>query len=285
MNVHEGDYILKIDGKPVTKDVDPNALLFGTVGLSESVTVNSSGSLEGAHTVSVVPIADEMQLRLEDWIASRKAYVQKASGGQIAYVYVSDMEEAGANDFAKYYYPNVMKPGIIIDVRGNGGGGISGNLLNDLSSKISGFFAHRSGGEFWREAWAPMGQVVAVTNEFAFSDAEYFSEMFKRLKIGPLVGHRTGGGEVGSGNGYKMVDGGSVYIPNYGAWVPGEWVIEGRGAVPDYEVDQDPASVMAGRDPQLDKAIQLIMDNLKKHPFVIPTHPPFPVKLHGSQGG
>jgi tricorn protease len=123
-----------------------------------------------------------------------------------------------------------------------------------------------------------------VTDEFAFSDGEYFSEFFKRLKIGPLVGHRTGGGEVGSGGGYRLMDGGVVYIPNYGAWVPGEWVVEGRGAVPDYEVDQDPTDVMAGRDPQLDKAISLIMDNLKVHPFKRPQHPPFPVKLGGSRG-
>jgi len=217
-------------------------------------------------------------------VAGRKAYVNKASAGRIAYVYVGDMGQEGAREFARDYYPNVMKPGIIVDVRGNGGGGISGNLLSDLSGKITGYFAHRSGGTFWRERWAPMGQVVALTDEYAFSDAEEFCEMFKRLKIGPLVGHRTGGGEVGSGNGYPMMDGGDVYIPNYGAWVPGEWVIEGRGAVPDYEVDQDPADVMAGKDPQLDKAIDVILENLKKHPFEVPEHPPFPVKLGGSSG-
>jgi tricorn protease len=193
------------------------------------------------------------------------------------------MGAMGARQFAQAYYPNVDKPGIIIDVRGNGGGNISGNVLNDLGSRITGYFSFRAGGTYRREGWAPLGQVVAVTNEWAFSDGDYFSEFFKRLKIGPLVGHRTGGGVVGAG-GYRLMDGGGIGIPNYGAWVPGEWIVEGRGAVPDVEVDQDPAAVMAGKDPQLDKAIEIILDNLKKHPFQKPVHPPFPVKLGGSRG-
>lgn len=284
IGVKEGDYIFKVRGNAVSRDVDPAALLVGSAGLTVSLTVNSKPTEAGARNVLVVPIANESDLRLEEWINGRKKYVEKASGGQIGYVYVGDMEAAGANQFARQFYPNSDKPGIIVDVRGNGGGNISGNLLNDLSSKVTGYFTMRSGGTFWREHWAPLGQVVAVTNEFAFSDGEYFSEFFKRLKIGPLVGHRTGGGEVGSGGGYQMTDGGSVFIPNYGAWVPGEWVIEGRGAVPDFEVDQDPTAVMAGKDPQLDKAISIILENLKKHPYKTPEHPPFPVKLGGSRG-
>ncbi len=285
LNVHEGDYLLKIGGRDLSKNTSPEELLLGTAGLTTSITVNSTGSPIGARTVSVVPIAQENSLRSQEWINSRKVYVEKASGGQIGYVYVSNMSAVGSNQFAKYYYPNTRKPGIIVDVRGNGGGSISGNLLNDLASKVTGYFSFRSGGNYWREGWAPLGQVVALTNEYAFSDGEYFSEFFKRLKIGPLVGHRTGGGEVGSGGGYRMMDGGAVYIPNYGAWIPGQWVIEGKGAIPDFEVEQDPASVMAGKDPQLDKAIAIIMEGLREHPFVRPQHPPFPVKLGGSQGG
>jgi tricorn protease len=284
VNVKQGDYLLKIDGRPLRKDEDPESLLLGTAGHTIAVTTNSTPSLVGSKTTMIVPIANDLGLRHLDWVKSRRAYVTKASGGQIAYVYLPDMEEAGANEFAKNYYPNVNKAGIIIDVRGNGGGNISSNLLSDLATKPTGFFTFRSGGTFRREEWGPMGEVVAVTDQWAFSDGEYFSEFFKRMKIGPLVGHRTGGGEVGSGGGYGLVDGGSIYIPNYGAWVPGEWVVEGRGAVPDYEVDQDPAAVMAGRDPQLDKAIELILTNLKAHPFKMPQHPPFPVKLKGSQG-
>jgi tricorn protease len=283
INVHEGDYLLKIRGNTLKKDQDPAALLLGTAGLTISVTVNYKPTLVGARTLSVTPLASDRDLRLQDWINGRRAYVEKASGGQIAYVYLGDMGAMGARQFAQAYYPNVDKPGIIIDVRGNGGGNISGNVLNDLGSRITGYFSFRAGGTYRREGWAPLGQVVAVTNEWAFSDGDYFSEFFKRLKIGPLVGHRTGGGVVGAG-GYRLVDGGGIGIPNYGAWVPGEWIVEGRGAVPDVEVDQDPAAVMAGKDPQLDKAIEILLDNLKKHPFQKPIHPPFPVKLGGSRG-
>jgi tricorn protease len=285
VDVHEGDYLLKIRGTNLKENQDPAALLTGTAGQVISVTVNSKPTLVGARTVLVTPIASETELRLEDWVKSRREYVTKASGGQIGYVYMSDMEATGANQFAREYYPIVDKPGIIVDVRGNGGGFISGNILNDLDSKISGYFAFRAGGVYRREGWAPLGHVAALTNEFAFSDGEYFSEFFKRLKIGPLIGHRTGGGEVGSGGGYRLVDGGTVYIPNYGAFVPGEWVIEGRGAVPDIEVDQDPAAVMAGKDPQLDKAISVMLDEIKKEPVKLPVHPPYPVKLKGSRGG
>lgn len=283
--VKEGDYLLKIGQDALREDQDPAALLLGTAGRGIAVTVNSKPSLDGARTLNVVPIPSDIGYRHLEWVRSRREYVDKASGGKIAYVYIGDMVEAGMDDFAKQYYANVDRPGIIIDVRGNGGGAISGSLLSRLNTKITGYFTFRSGGNYRREGWAPLGRVAAVTDEWAFSDGEYFSEYFKRLKIGPLVGHRTGGGEVGSGGGYTLVDGGSIYIPNYGAWTGNEWIVEGRGAVPDYEVDQDPASVMAGKDPQLDKAIQLLLDDLKKHPFEMPKHPPYPVKTGGSRGG
>jgi len=206
--------------------------------------------------------------------------VEKASGGQIAYVYLSDMGGSGATAFAQQYYPNVDSPAMIIDVRGNDGGNISGNAFSDIGAHTMAFFAYRNGTNYRRESWAPLGHLAAVTNEWAFSDADYFSECFKRLKIGPLVGHRTTGGVVGPVI-YPLVDGSGVGVPNYGAWIDGDWIVEGYGAVPDFEVDQDPAAVMSGKDPQLDKAISLLLDQLKAHPFHAPQHPPYPIKLGG----
>ncbi len=283
IHVKEGDYLLRIQGELLRKNQDPEALLLGAAGHKIRVTVNSSPGLEGSRDLVVTPMASDSDLRLKDWIRTKKEYVDRASNGQIAYIYLSNLGDEGSNQFAEHYYPNVDRPGIIIDVRGNDGGNISGNLLDDLNGHITGSFAYRAGGNYRREKWAPLGHVVAIANEFSFSDADYFSEFFKRLKIGPLVGHRTLGGNVGS-NWYRLVDGGGVGIPNYGAWVPGEWVVEGRGAIPDYEVDNDPASLIAGRDLQLEKAIDVLMQTLRDHPFKIPAHPPYPIKTGGSRG-
>jgi tricorn protease len=283
VDVKEGDFLLKIRGTALTKDQDPAAILVGTAGRKIEVTVGSAASPRNGRTLIVTPLANDSALRRNDWVASRRAYVERVGGGQIAYVYLSDMGSQGAAEFAEQYYPNVNRPGIIIDIRGNDGGNISGNVLNDLGTKVMGFFSVRGGGLYRRESWAPLGQVVAITNGYAFSDADYFSEFFKRFKIGPLVGARTTGGVVGS-NRYTLVDGGGVSIPNYGAWVDGEWVAEGRGAIPDYEVDQDPAAVMAGRDPQLEKAVEVISARIKEHPLKPLNHPPYPVKLGGSRG-
>lgn len=277
LNLKDGDYIIAINGVKLTDEESYRKQLLGTAGKVTSLTVSSSPTLTPTRDIEVVPIPSESKLVYQDWVQSRKEYVQKASHGQIAYVHVSDMEANGAKDFAQMYYANTEMPGIIVDVRYNGGGFISYNLLQDLATKTIGFFKPRYGPSWRRESWGPLGKVVGITNEWAFSDGELFSEYFKRLKIGPLVGHRTGGGEIGSGAGYPLANGSSIYVPNYGAWVPsGQWVIEGRGVEPDYPVDQDPRLVLEGQDPQLDKAIQLILDDLKKNPFKIPTPPKFP---------
>jgi tricorn protease len=201
LKVKEGDYLLKIGRTTLSQFVNPESLLVGTAGATISITVNSVPNPTGATTLSVVPMASDAALRQKDWIESRRQYVERASGGKIGYVYVPDMEPAGFNTFSQMYYSAVNKPAMIVDVRGNGGGFTSGNILGRLETKISGYFSFRSGGNFHREQWAPSGYVAAVTDEYAFSDGEYFSEYFKRLHIGPLVGHRTGGGEVGSGGG------------------------------------------------------------------------------------
>lgn len=277
LNLKDGDYLLAINGVKLSDQESYRKQLLGTAGKVTTLTVASSDTLSPTRDIQVVPIASEAKLVYQDWVQGRKDYVQKASNGQIAYVHVSDMETNGAKDFAQMYYANTEMPGIIVDVRFNGGGYISYNLLQDLATKTIGFFKPRFGPSWRRESWGPLGHVVGITNEWAFSDGELFSEYFKRLKIGPLVGHRTGGGEIGSGAGYPLANGGSIYVPNYGAWVPdGQWVVEGRGVEPDFPVFQDPKLVLEGKDPQLDKAIQLILDDLKKNPFKIPNPPKFP---------
>ena len=285
LGVKEGNYLLKIDGVTLTKDQDPAAFLLGKAGAKVSITMNSKPSLTGAQAYTITTLANDADLRLKHWIEGRRKYVANASGGKIAYVYISDMQGKGAADFAHDYYANVEKPGMIFDVRGNGGGFTADQFFAQIAARQTGFFSTRNGGALRVQAWQPLGHLAAVTDEWAFSDGEWFSEFWKRLNLGPLVGHRTGGGCVGSGGGYALVDGGQIFIPNYGAFEPGAWVIEGRGTVPDYEVDQDPAALMAGKDPQLDKTIELLNAEIEKHPVTRPVHPPYPVKPRGSREG
>ena len=285
LNVKAGDYLLDINGLPLQTNCDFEKNLVGTAGHVIALTISPSANGVGKRVIHIVPMSSDRHLRYLDWVEGRKEYVAKRTNNQIAYVHLSDMENNGADEFAQMYYANVEKPGIIMDVRGNGGGYISYNILEPLATKTLGFGQPRYGLGWRRESWGPLGHIVGICNEWDFSDGEQFSEDFKLLHIGPLVGHRTGGGEIGSGNGYPLADGGEVYVPDYGSWVikKHKWIVEGRGVEPNYPVNQNQAKVMAGDDPQLDEAIQLELDYLKAHPFSIPKPPPFPNHTGGSR--
>jgi tricorn protease len=191
-----------------------------------------------------------------------------------------DMVTSGLQEFTKSYYPvNQLKDGIIYDVRGNTGGYVSASLLLQMSAPVYSYFNSRYGSSWTRERFGFSGHSAALCDEFTLSNGEEFSDGFQRLKLGKLIGKRTWGGEVGSGGGYALIDGGQLYIPNYGAWTPdGKWIIEGEGVHPDEEVEQDPAAVLAGRDPQLDRAIAYLKERIKKQPVPHPQPPPPPVK-------
>ncbi len=278
INVKEGDYILAIAGQPLSADQDIQARLVGLGGQVTSVTVNSTPSMVGARTVYVRLLGGEEQLRYQDWVRSRIAYVQEHGSKDLGYLHVPDMSTNGMQEFTKGQIGNVYKKGMVYDTRFNGGGYISSLLLENINAKPQAWWKPRTGGAWSREGWANIGHAVAICNEYNFSDGELFIEVWKRMKLGPTVGKRTGGGEVGSGGGYRLLDGGQVFIPAYGAFADGKWIIEGVGATPDFEVDQDPVAVMSGRDPQLDKAIELLLDAIKKNPVSRPSNPPFPKK-------
>lgn len=285
MKVKEGDYILAIGGRRVQPNEDVQALLVGQRGQVVTVTVNSSPVMEGARTVRVRPLSSESDLRYQDWVMGRAAYVRKHGGENFGYAHIPNMGTEGLIGFSKGHFPNVMKDAMIYDTRFNGGGWVSSLLIENINLRPQQWWKPRHGGYWTRESWANIGYKAAICNEDNFSDGELFIDTWKRLKLGPVVGKTTGGGEVGSGGGYTLIDGGWIYVPNYAGFSGDEWLIEGRGAKPDYEVDQDPAAVMAGRDPQLDKAIELLKGMLQKHPIVKPKHPPFPKKAGFSDGG
>jgi len=279
VKVKEGNYILAVAGVPVRRDQDIQALLIGTASRTISLTVNSKPQMEGSHDVLVKPLASEDRLRYFAWVSEKREYVLKHGGPNIAYIHIPDMGDGGLREFAKHYYANLNKDGIIYDVRYNGGGYISAMLLLQMASKPYSYFKPRYGASWTREDWAFPGYSVALCGETSGSNAEEFCDAFQRLKLGPVIGVRTWGGEVGSGGGYALIDGGQIYVPNYAAWSPdGKWIIEGTGVHPDIMVEQDPQAVMEGRDPQLDRAIAYLKEEIAKRPVPRPTHPPFPNK-------
>ncbi|MFZ4508269.1 MAG: S41 family peptidase, partial [Fimbriimonas sp.] len=253
LKVKEGDYILAVDGAAVRPDQDIQALLVGKVGQVTAILVNDKPTTEGARIVRVKPLASEAKLRYQEWVLGRAAYVAKNGGPNFGYAHVIDMGAEGYIGFSKSQQANAFKDAVVYDFRYNGGGNISSVILNTIRPRPTYYFNSRNSEKFWtREGWNPSGYVAALCNEDNFSDGELVIEGWKKLGLGPVVGKRTGGGEVGSGGGYRLIDDGTIFVPNYGAFdhETGEWVIEGVGAKPDYEVNQDPAAVMAGRDPQ-----------------------------------
>ena len=260
-------------------DEELQALLVGESERVVRLTINSKPSLVGARDVRVKTLAAERQLRYEDWVASRAEYVRTHGGENLGYVHVPSMQLNGLTAWGKHYYPQLAKDGMVYDVRFNGGGFIDAMLLLQASTKPYSWFKPRYGASWTRQDWGFSGHAVALCNESSGSDAEEFSDAFQRLKLGPVYGARTWGGEVGSGDGYPLLDGGLVYVPNYGEWVAdGHWVIEGTGVTPDEIVEDDPAALMAGRDPQLDRAIRYLKEKIASEPVQHPQPPPFPNK-------
>lgn len=275
IDVKQGDYILEVAGQPVHGDRDFESYLLGTRGQTVAVMVNDRPTRDGARVVRVRPLSDEVDLRYEDWVAGRQRYVEDHGGPEFGYCHIPDMEGGGLTGFLKGQTADPFKAAMIYDTRYNGGGMVSSLILQDIQSKPTAWFKPRWGQPWTREGWANIGHKVALCNEYNFSDGELFISDWEYLKLGPVVGTRTGGGEVGSGGGYGLIDGGTIYIPNYGAYRGDQWLIEGKGAVPTVPVEQDPNEEMAGRDPQLDKAIELMKAEIAKEPVAVPQHPPF----------
>ena len=276
-DVKQGDYILEIAGQRVSPNRDFMSLMIGTRGQTVAVMVNDRPTREGARVVRVRPIDSERELRYEDWVMDRTRYVEQHGGDSFGYCHIHDMSSGGLTGFLKGQIADVFKPAMIYDARYNGGGFVSSLILQDIASRPTSWFKPRYGQPWTREGWANIGHKVALCNEYNFSDGELFVVDWEYMGLGPVVGMRTGGGEVGSGGGYGLIDGGTIYIPNYGGYRGNEWLVEGKGAVPTVPVEDDPNEEMAGRDPQLDKAIALMKEELAKSPVTIPQHPPFPV--------
>ena len=279
VNVNIGDYVLAIDGEELKGNDDPYRLLRNKLD-PVTLTVNSKPTMEGSRTVSYRPITDEGNLIYLDWVTRNRKKVEEATGGRVGYIHVPDMGANGIREFIKWYYPQIRKEGLIVDVRANGGGNVSRMLIERLRRKLLALnysraqpmtprlIRMRSLSGRWSRCWTATRLPTATFSRRCFA---------KRALV-PLIGKRSWGGVVGISNRGALIDGGAVNVPEFGfANEKGEWIIEGYGVDPDIEVDNDPKSEIAGRDPQLERGIAEVMAKLK-NPVKLPPRPPAPVK-------
>jgi len=274
-SVKEGMYLIEVAGVPATSDSDPFSGLTGRAGQVVTVKVNDKPSPEGAKSYLVKPVADESRMRYVDWVETNRKYVEKATGGRIGYLHMSAMSNEDFNDFVKQYFAQRDKEALIVDDRFNNGGYVQDYINRILAERLAGFFNLRNSRLSWtRQSDYFNGPMACLINEFCISCGEEFPHRFRDMKLGPLIGRRTMGGEVGSDPGWPLADGGKVYVPAYGFWTPKEgWQIEGRGVEPDIDVPSDPNAYLKGKDPQIDKAIEVLMKQLPAKPSGVPTAP------------
>jgi len=228
----------------------------------------------------VKPLPDEADLRYYDRIESTRRKVDAMTGGKIAYVHIPNMGGDGLNEFVRQYYPQIRKQGLIVDARNNGGGFVSELIIERLRRVLAGLGNARNTeaiGTYPSQVF--YGPMVCLINHYSASDGDIFPYFFKKYGLGPLIGTRTWGGVVGIRGYSPLVDGGYVTRPEFAAYgLEGRWEMEGYGVDPDIEVDQRDDLVMQGKDPQLEKGIAVLMEQIGKSPKVLPPPPAPPVK-------
>ena len=279
MQLAAGDYVLAIDGDELPPEVEPYRLLRGKRDRAVTLTVNRRPQLDGARQVVLQPIGDESRLRHHAYVERCRQQVEARSDGKLGYLHLPDMGPAGLREFVRQYYPQRDRQGLVIDIRGNGGGFVSQMLMNRLQRELllCSFGRHSGFTPYPRALFA--GHLACLIDETTASDGDLFAAAFRRAGLGKLFGKRTWGGVVGISDHGPLLDGGTVNVPEFGYTEPGpEWTIEGTGVSPDQIVDNDLPSVLAGRDPQLDAAIDDLLARIKKDPRQTPTPPKAPVK-------
>jgi tricorn protease len=280
VEAHVGDYVLTINGRELTATTDPYELLQAVPGQPVEWRVSATPDGRAVRTIRYQPVASETGLLYLAWVNANRARVASASHGRLGYIHIPDMGDAGIREFIKWWYPQVRKEGLVVDVRDNGGGNISEMLIERLARSLHGTsFARnqQTTGTYPRVVQA--GHKVALINEDTASDGDIFSYAFRQWRIGPLIGKRTWGGVVGITDHGPLLDGGVVYVPEFGtADADGRWIIEGHGVDPDIVVEQDPVEVLHGHDPQLERGIGELMKLLPPTPAGLPQRPPAPDK-------
>lgn len=286
IKVKEGEYILSVNGRPLSGADDVNALLEGTSGKRAVLRVGPDPSGANARDVTVTPVANEQSLRNLAWIEGNRRKVDELSGGKLAYVYMPDTGQGGLTSFNRYFFAQTDKQGVVLDERYNGGGQVADYIIDVLNRPLLSWNLFRYGSVQRTPAGSIQGPKVMITNEFAGSGGDMMPWMFHYTKTGTLVGKRTWGGLIGVLEFPTLMDGGTVTAPNVRIFSPtGEWIAENKGVPPDVEVELDPKSVSEGHDPQLERAVSIALDKLKENPPPGPRQPPYPDYQRPTTGG
>jgi tricorn protease len=269
VNVNTGDYLVAVNGVELKAPDNIYRLLDGTANRQTQITVNDKPSMEGARSYTVVPVASEQALRTRAWVEANRRRVDQLSGNQLAYVYLPNTGQPGYQSFNRYYFAQQEKKGAIIDERYNGGGSAADYIIDVLQRDFDGYFNNVAGDRypFTSPSAGIWGPKVMIVNEMAGSGGDLMPYMFRYRKIGLLVGKRTWGGLVHTADTPPFVDGGSMIAPRGGFFTrDGKWAVENEGVAPDIDVENWPKDVIAGRDPQLERAVEEAMKQLKAKP-------------------
>lgn len=269
LQVKPGDYLVAVNGVPLDARINLYSLFQNTVGRQVRISTNAQPSLSGATESVVQPIGSETNLRLMDWVEGNRRKVDELSGGRVAYVYMPNTADDGYTFFNRYYFSQLDKDAVIIDDRFNGGGSAADYVIDLLSRSVTNYWKNRDGDIMKTPQGVIDGPKAMITNEYAASGGDLMPWMFQQKKLGTLVGKTTLGILVGIYNYPELMDGGTMTAPRLGIFSKdGKWVVENEGVKPDVEVEMTPKEVIAGKDPQLEKAVEVLMKQLGPHKVI-----------------
>ncbi|HUJ13032.1 MAG TPA: PDZ domain-containing protein, partial [Thermoanaerobaculia bacterium] len=281
VEVHEGEYLLGVNGREVHASDNIYRLFQNTAGVQTSIRVGPSPDGKGAREVTVVPVDNEFRLRNYAWIENNRRLVDKLSGGRVAYVYLPDTGGGGFTNFNRYFFSQVGKQAAVIDERFNHGGQLADYIIDYLRRPPMSKVTSREGEDYTEPVASIYGPKVLIINQFSGSGGDALPWYFRKAGIGPLVGMKTWGGLVGIGGYPRLMDGGTITAPRWAIYgLNGHWEVENHGIAPDIEVEQDPKLVREGHDPQLERAVAVVLEELEKNPLKTYQKPPYPVHPH-----
>ena len=278
VEVAAGEYLLAVRGRELHGSDNIYSFFEETAGQSVVVRVGPNPDGSGSREVTLVPLEDETSLRNLSWVEDNRRKVDQMTGGRVAYIYLPDTATGGFNNFNRYFFAQVDKKAAIIDERFNRGGDIADYIIDYLRRPLLNYFTMREGEDITTPLEGIFGPKVMIINEMAGSGGDALPWLFRKAEIGPLVGKRTWGGLVGHyTNPQDLIDGGFTGTPDLAFYTPeSKWEVENHGVDPDVDVEFDPAQWRLGHDAQLDKAVQVVLELLKKNPPHVGKRPPYP---------